>query len=111
MPHLTKSSELLEQLTEVQIVDVREPYEWAAGRIDGAIHIQLNALMGGAGDDVLTKDKPIVVVCRSGNRSELGMLMLNARGYEAHNLEAGMEEWANLGFPMVADDGGPGRVA
>jgi len=111
MTDLTKSRELHDHLMEVQVVDVREPYEWAAGRIEGAVHIQLNTLMGGAGDDLLTKDKPVVVVCRSGNRSELGMLMLNARGYEAHNLALGMEEWAAEGLPMVSDGGGPGRVA
>lgn len=111
MSDLTTSKGLFERLDDVQVVDVREPYEWEAGRIGSALHIPLNALMGGAGDDVLSKDKPVVVVCRSGNRSELGMLMLNARGYEAHNLALGMEGWAGEGLPMVAADGGQGRVA
>lgn len=111
MADLSDPKEVSEHLAEVQIVDVREQYEFVAGRIDGAIHIPLNPLMGGAGDDQLHKEKPVVVVCRSGNRSELGMLMLKARGYEAHNLEGGMEEWERQKLPITAPDGAPGRVA
>lgn len=111
MADLTSSKDVFENLAEVQLVDVREQYEWDAGRIETAVHIPLNSLMGGAGDDQLATDKPVVVVCRSGNRSELGMLMLKARGYDAHNLEGGMEVWARNGLPFTAPDGSPGRVA
>jgi len=111
MADLSDPKEVSEHLSEVQIVDVREQYEFDAGRIDGAVHIPLNPLMGGAGDDLLDKDKPVVVVCRSGNRSELGMLMLKARGYEAHNLEGGMEAWEHQKLPFATPDGAPGRVA
>jgi rhodanese-related sulfurtransferase len=111
MADLSDSEDVFDHISEVQIVDVREQYEFDAGGIEGAIHIPLNSLMGGAGDDQLSKDKPVVVVCRSGNRSELGMLMLKARGYEAHNLEGGMEDWDRKKLPFSAPDGGPGRVA
>jgi rhodanese-related sulfurtransferase len=53
----------------------------------------------------------VVVVCRSGNRSELAALMLQARGFEAHNLEGGMEEWEREQLPFSTPDGAPGRVA
>ena len=111
MADYSNAVDVAANLSDVQIVDCREPYEWEAGRIDGAIHIVLNDLMGGAGDDQLTTDRPVVVVCRSGNRSELGALMLKARGYDAHNLEGGMEDWARNDLPYSAPDGGPGRVA
>ena len=111
MSDLSDPKDVFDHLSEVQIVDVREQYEFDAGRIDGAIHILLNSLMGGAGDDLLDKDRPVVVVCRSGNRSELGMLMLKARGYEAHNLEGGMEAWEHQKLPFATPDGAPGRVA
>ena len=110
MSELTHPKGVWEHRDEVQIVDCREPYEWQAGRIEGAVHIPLNAIMAGAGDDLDPK-KPVVVVCRSGNRSELGTLMLHARGFEAYNLEGGMEEWAREGLPFSAPDGAPGRVA
>ena len=99
-----------EHLDEVQLVDCREQYEWDAGRVEGAIHLPLNAIMAGAGADLDTA-KPVVVICRSGNRSELATMMLQARGFEAHNLEGGMEAWAREGLPYSAPDGSPGRVA
>ena len=98
------------RLAEVQLVDCREPYEWVAGRIDGSVHIPLNSIMAGATGQ-LDPSKPVVVVCRSGNRSELGMLMLQARGFEAHNLEGGLELWIREGLPLSTPEGAPGRVA
>jgi rhodanese-related sulfurtransferase len=109
MTDLSTSKGLFDALGDVQIVDVREDYEWDAGRIDGAVHIPLNDLMGGAGE--FSPDKPLVVVCRSGNRSELATLMLKARGLDAHNLANGMEEWEKEGLPISTPDGQPGRVA
>ena len=99
-----------EHLNEVQLVDCRERYEWEAGRVEGAIHLPLNAIMAGGGSD-LDNSKPVVVICRTGNRSELATMMLQARGFEAHNLEGGMEAWAREGLPYSAPDGSPGRVA
>jgi len=103
--------DLFDRRDEYQFVDVREPYEWAAGRIEGAIHLPLAALMAGGEDDRLDRDRPIIAVCRSGNRSELATMMLRARGYEAFNMEGGMEAWSAAGLPFTAEDGAPGRVA
>jgi rhodanese-related sulfurtransferase len=107
---LTNVKGVHDRLGEIQLVDCREPYEWAAGRIDGAVHIPLNAIMAGAGTD-LDKDRPIAVICRSGNRSELATMMFQARGFEAYNVEGGMEAWEAAGFPFGSEDGSPGRVA
>jgi rhodanese-related sulfurtransferase len=107
---LTRSAGLAEHLDEVQVVDCREPYEWVAGHLEGSIHLPLNAILAGSVGS-LDPAKTTVVVCRSGNRSELASLMLQARGFEAHNLERGLEEWHAQGRPLVADDGQPGRVA
>jgi rhodanese-related sulfurtransferase len=110
MDELSHPKGVWERRHEVQIVDCRETYEWVAGRIEGALHIPLNAILAGQLDG-LDPSKPVVVVCRSGNRSELGALMLQARGFEAHNLEGGMEEWERQGLPFTTPDGAPGRVA
>jgi rhodanese-related sulfurtransferase len=99
-----------ERLDEIQLVDCREQYEWDAGRVNGAIHIPLNQIMDGAGSE-LDANKPVVVICRSGNRSELAATMFQARGLEAHNLEGGMEAWARDGLPFSTPDGSPGHVA
>jgi rhodanese-related sulfurtransferase len=100
-----------DQRDAVQILDCREGWEWEAGRIEGAIHVPLNSIMAGAEQGALDASKPVFVVCRSGNRSELASVMLRARGYDAENMEGGMERWEQLGLPFSAPDGGPGRVA
>jgi rhodanese-related sulfurtransferase len=107
---LTTPKGVFGQMDEIQVVDCREPYEWEAGRVEGAVHIPLNDIMAGAGQD-LDAAKPVAVICRSGNRSELATMMLQARGFEAHNVEGGMEAWAAGGLPFSAPDGSPGRVA
>ena len=53
----------------------------------------------------------LAVICRSGNRSELATMMFQARGYEAYNVEGGMEAWAAAGYSVETPDGEPGRVA
>ena len=110
MSDLSNVRDVYERLDEIQLVDCREPYEWDAGRIDRAIFIPVNSIMAGAGSD-LDKSKPIAVICRTGNRSELATMMLQARGYDATNVEGGMEAWAAEGLPFEAADGSPGRVA
>ena len=108
--HLTSVKGVHDRLGEIQLVDCREHYEWDAGRVEGAVHIPLDEIMAGAGSD-LDKGKPVAVICRSGNRSELATMMLQARGFEAYNVEGGMEAWAEQGLPYSAPDGSPGRVA
>jgi rhodanese-related sulfurtransferase len=107
---LTTSRGLAEHLDEVQVVDCREPYEWVSGRIEGSIHLPLNTILAGATGE-LDPGKTTVVVCRSGNRSELATLMLRARGFDAHNLQRGLEEWEAEGRPLATPEGDPGRVA
>jgi rhodanese-related sulfurtransferase len=98
-------------LDDIQLIDCREQYEWDAGRIEGALHIPLTDVMAGVGTDVLDIAKPVAVICRTGNRSELAATMLQARGYDATNVEGGMEEWARAGYDYSTPDGSPGRVA
>ncbi|MGE5228002.1 MAG: rhodanese-like domain-containing protein [Planctomycetaceae bacterium] len=108
--HLTDVHGVHERLGDIQLVDCRELYEWVAGHIDGALHLPLNAIMAGAGTD-LDRAKPVAVICRTGNRSELATMMFQARGFEAYNIEGGMEAWEAAGYEMSTDDGSPARVA
>lgn len=94
---------------QLQIVDVREPYEWEAGRIDGAIHIPQGELPQRLGE--IDRDRLVLTVCRSGGRSADAADLLTARGYRAVSLEGGMHAWADAGLPFSAADGGPGTVA
>lgn len=106
---LTTAKGCWEQRDEVQILDVREDWEWDAGHIEGSVHIPLNELLAGRMER-LEQGRPVIAVCKTGNRSEVAALMLRARGFQAHNLERGVEDWQGEGLPLVTDQGGPGRV-
>ena len=54
---------------EIQLVDVREPHEWEAGRIAGARHVELERLAAQA--ETISRDRPVVFQCRLGNRSAM----------------------------------------
>jgi rhodanese-related sulfurtransferase len=102
--------EAFDRREEVQLLDVREPFEWNAGRIDGAVHIPLQQLLSGHMEG-LEPGKPVVIYCRSANRSEVAKLMLEARGFDASIIEGGSEAWVADGLPFTTPDGQPGRVA
>ena len=89
------------------LLDVREPEEWAAGHIADAVHIPLGSLHGGS----VPADRPVVAVCRSGNRSSKAAVLLAAAGVDVRNLAGGMKAWAEDGRTVARDDGTPGTVA
>ena len=88
---------------DVVLIDVREPYEWEAGRIPGATHIELERLASRA-DEVPT-DRPIVFHCRMGVRSAMAMQAFRASGWDAYHLGGGIERWVHEGLPIEPDDG------
>ncbi len=98
---------------EVVLLDVREPEEWAAGHIDGALHVPMNSVPQRMQHDPgpLTPDATIIVVCKVGGRSAQVTAWLRHHGYDASNLEGGMLAWAAAKRPMSATDGSPARVA
>jgi rhodanese-related sulfurtransferase len=102
--------EVYEGRGALQLLDVREPYEWNEGRIEGAIHIPLQQVLDGRVEG-LDPAKPVVVYCRTANRSEVAKLMLEARGFDASVMEGGSEAWFAEGLPFTTPDGRPGRVA
>lgn len=84
------------------IVDVREPVEWEAGHVPGALHIPLGELHARRGE--LRASTPVIAVCRSGSRSAMATLALRSAGIDAANLDGGMKAWAKAGLPLHAPD-------
>ncbi|MBP7213753.1 MAG: rhodanese-like domain-containing protein [Anaerolineaceae bacterium] len=81
-------------------LDVREPDEWNEFHIDWATLIPLGELEKRASE--LPKDKNIIVVCRSGNRSAQGRDILLKAGFESvTSMAGGMNEWRSQGNPVV----------
>lgn len=64
------------------ILDVREPYEFEQGHVDGAINIPPARLMNGAKElDATPKDAKILVYCHTGSRSKVAQHILKSQGY------------------------------
>ena len=95
--------ELVERLRagEVQLVDVREPYEWDAGRIDGSRHIELERLASQA--ETIERDRPVVFSCRLGARSAMAAQAFRTAGWDAWSLRGGLTLWHHEGRPLVPD--------
>jgi hydroxyacylglutathione hydrolase/adenylyltransferase/sulfurtransferase len=86
-----------------QVVDVREPDEWDAGRIDGAIHIGLQQLGSEAGR--IDTDRPVIFYCLSGARSAMAAQAFRGLGLDAHSMAGGIKRWADEGRPLSPQDG------
>jgi rhodanese-related sulfurtransferase len=103
-----ETSDAAATLDSMQVVDVREPYEWAAGHLRDAMHIPLPQLLNRF--EEIDPTRPVLMACQIGQRSALATEFLRKRGYDAHNLEGGIEAWTAAGHPLVSDSGGEGAV-
>jgi hydroxyacylglutathione hydrolase/adenylyltransferase/sulfurtransferase len=88
---------------DVQLVDVREPYEWEAGRIAGARHIELERLASQA--ESLDRDRPVLFYCRLGARSGMAANAFRRAGFDAYSVDGGLTEWDRRGHPLEPEDG------
>lgn len=85
------------------MLDVREPSEWAEFHMPGATLIPLAQLPDRLSE--VPADQPIVVVCRSGNRSATGRDILLEAGYEnVTSMAGGMTAWRNAGYEVAAGE-------
>ncbi|MGW6541618.1 rhodanese-like domain-containing protein [Streptomyces massasporeus] len=93
------------------LLDVREKPEWTTGHAPGAVHLPLTELVAGATLPVQAQGRPLVVICRSGHRSQQAARLLAERGAQAVDVEGGMNAWAAAGHPVVDERGNSGRIA
>lgn len=81
------------------LIDVREPWEWAAGRARGARHIPLADLPGSL--DSLPREAPIYLICATGRRSHNAAAFLRQAGFARPiNVRGGTEAWQRAGLPI-----------
>lgn len=97
-----RAAELIEA-GEVQLVDVREPYEVQAGRLAGARPIELERLASQA--ESLDRATPVLFYCRLGSRSGMAANAFRRAGFQAYSLTGGIMAWHERGLPLEPADG------
>ena len=81
------------------VLDVRQASEWVDGHVPGATLIPLDQLPARVGE--VPHDRPVVVICRSGNRSAAGRDILLGAGFPAvTSVEGGIRAWESAGLPI-----------
>jgi SulP family sulfate permease len=84
------------------LVDVREPEEYHHGHFAGARNLPLSELLTSPPD--LPRDRPVLLICRTGRRSRRGMRYLLDLGFDnVYNLRGGILSWKASDLPLVVD--------
>ncbi len=106
--------ERLAQQPDTLVIDIREPNEVATGTLAKALAIPRGILESacewGYADTVpalvKARQQPVILVCRSGNRSVLAALSLQQLGYEqVYSLKTGIRGWNDYELPLVDQEG------
>lgn len=89
-----------EERPDLVIVDVREPFEWDEGHIDGALHLPMGEAL--ARKDLVPAERPKAVVCAGGLRSSTVISALGRAGFtDFYNVIGGMTAWQKSGYGTV----------
>lgn len=81
------------------VLDVREPWEFAAGHVPHAHHIPLGELESRVGE--VPRDQSVLVICQVGSRSEAAAAYLGSLGYvDVANVDGGTSAWIERGNPI-----------
>ncbi|MCP3819307.1 rhodanese-like domain-containing protein [Streptomyces sp. A3M-1-3] len=94
------------------VLDVREDDEWAAGHVEGALHIPMSDFVARFGEvtEAAEDGHRLHVMCRVGGRSAQVTQYLLQQGLDAVNVDGGMLAWDGARRPMVTDNGAPAFV-
>ena len=101
------SDELIEfiELNDAILVDVRTEDEYNSGYIENSLNIDYFSNDFSVNADKLDKNTPIILYCRSGNRSSMSANKISKLGFkEIYNLEGGILEWIEEGNAIVFND-------
>ncbi|MEV6394975.1 rhodanese-like domain-containing protein [Streptomyces sp. NPDC051907] len=93
--------------SDALVLDVREMDEWAAGHVEGALHVPMSDFVARFGEvtEAVAEGGRAYVMCRVGGRSAQVTQYLVQQGIEAVNIDGGMLAWEGAGRPMVTDSG------
>ncbi len=103
-----EAAELQGNETGALIIDVREPNEYTQIRAKGAVLLPLGRLNGRVKD--LPRDREILLMCRTGGRSQNATQMLVGNGFEnVTNVNGGVVAWHKAGLPTTSGEPEPGE--
>jgi len=90
----------LDSKERITVVDVRRESEWIEGYIENSKHIYLGHLEKQA--NKIPRNNPVVVICKTGNRSSFGASVLLRAGFDrVYNCLGGIDAWSKSGFALV----------
>jgi rhodanese-related sulfurtransferase len=93
----------LQREGSIQLIDIREDYEWEAGRIPGARFLTLGELNAQA--ETIHRETPVVFYCRVGGRSAMAASAFRRAGFDAYTMTGGLVAWEAQGRPLEPDGG------
>ncbi len=90
----------LEERPELVVIDVREPFEWREGHIEGALHLPMREAVDRRRE--VPPDRPKAVLCAAGLRSSTVISALERQGIQGwYNVSGGMTAWLKAGYPVA----------
>ena len=85
-------------MKNIQRVDVRTVAEYSQGHIPGSLNINvLDDKFSAEADELLDKERPVAVYCKSGRRSRNAARLLTQKGFKVYNLDKGFDNWKESG--------------
>jgi len=107
-------ADMLEENPDLLLVDTRETGEFAGAHIANALHVPRGILESACDWNyaetepklAAARQDPVVIICRSGNRSALAALTMQMMGYEqVYSLKTGVKGWNDSDYPLVDQAG------
>ena len=93
---------MLDSGDDVVYLDVREPNEYAGGRLPNALHIPLSQLKDRAAEITKHVARPVIVYCDRGMRSSAATSALERLGFtRVQSLRGGVRAWKEAGLPLA----------
>ncbi len=98
----TEFNQMLNKISEKQIIDVRTPEEFESGYIEGAQNIDIYLSDFETRINQLNKNKPVFVYCKGGGRSNDAADVMKKSGFQTiYALDGGIMSWANKNYPVI----------
>lgn len=86
-----------------ELIDTRRDHEWDGGRIPGARHVEVNEVTAAAPS--ISRERPVVFYCRTGNRSQMIADAFRTAGFESYSMAGGIEAWVEDGREIEPEGG------